>query len=486
MKFRGPDNTTRIMIDSHHFGHQRLKILGLGDDSNQPLYSKSKKHLIIYNGEIYNFNNLAYKYSINLKTGCDTELGIELFEKVGAEFIHELNGMFSILIFNIEDKSIFAARDRLGIKPLYYSMNRGLYFCSEIAPIKYLIDNITIDEIGLRQYLLLRSFFNNHTIYNEIKSFPPAHYYKNGKFYRYWSIPDKEQSPPTDNELFDLLCSSIEYRKVSDVPIGSYLSGGLDSTLITALAKTKNTWTVGLENENEFKWSSLASCSLKTTHKEVVMSPQLYLSNLKTMVQVRQEPLSVPNEVFIYEMTKKVKEKNMVILSGEGADELFFGYDRIFKWASQASSWDLKKFSELYSYSTTEDLEIIEYAIDPFVNLKKPILIVAAFFQIAHLHGLLRRLDFATMLCGVEARVPFVDHRIVERLAGTPIEYRMEKGIVKAPLKRLAQGIIPSQIIQRRKVGFPVNLNYIFNNNESFRYNMKKFFKLNLSILGVR
>ncbi|GAG11893.1 unnamed protein product, partial [marine sediment metagenome] len=222
-------------------------------------------------------------------------------------------------------------------------------------------------------------------------------------------------------------------------------------------ASKPHTWTVGFEDCNEFEWARLASEEKQSIHSEVLIQVQEFISLSKFMITKRKEPLSVPNEVLLYKMTMEVKKKNTVILSGEGADELFFGYDRIFKWASN-NKWDINEFNRLYSYGTNDDIEIVEDAIRPFVHHKKTIDIVAAFFQVAHLHGLLRRLDNATMLCSVEARVPFVDHRLVERMAGVPFDYRMKNGIVKSPLKNIFNNIIPKPIIDRVKVGFPVPL----------------------------
>ena len=159
-------------------------------------------------------------------------------------------------------------------------------------------------------------------------------------------------------------------------------------------------------------------------------------------------------------MTKNVKKENTVVLSGEGADELFFGYDRIFKWAFNASSLDIRSFDKKYCYGTHNDDEVLEFAIENLPG-EKVIDKIAYFFQIFHLHGLLRRLDNSTMLCSVEARVPFVDHRLVELLAGTPFSWRMGKSF-KQPLKTIFNDLIPKSIINRPKVGFPVPLEIIF------------------------
>ena len=186
-------------------------------------------------------------------------------------------------------------------------------------------------------------------------------------------------------------------------------------------------------------------------------------------------------------MTMQVKEKNTVILSGEGADELFMGYDRIFRWARTKNEINLTEFDEKYCYGTNKDYEVLDFALEN-INGERVIDKIAYYFQITHLQGLLRRLDNSTMLCSVEARVPFVDHRLIERLAGVSFDYKMGNSF-KEPLKRLFDSIIPKDIIDRKKIGFPVPLNSIFSDYKNkmnsspmdkwLLYNLENFYKSN-------
>jgi len=483
MEFRGPDTSCTMTAGGFFLGHKRLTILDLSSAGNQPMYSKSRRHIILYNGEIYNFRELAKKYSIPLETKCDTELLVELFERIGVKMLDKLNGMFSFVILNVETGGVLAARDRLGIKPLYVSKHDGkLIYCSEVAPIRRIIDSNTIDEIGLRQYRKLRTFFRGHTIWKEISMFPAGHYYESstGSYIRYWDLTNEKQAAPSDEELLYLLKSSVEYRMISDVPLGCFLSGGLDSSIVASLMKRVETWSVGTAENNEFDWSRKVARNLGMPHNMVVIDPEQYRSILGRMVSARGEPLSVPNEVMIYAMARKAKEKNTVILGGEGADELFFGYDRIFRWAN-SSEWTIEEFDAHYSYSKGKDLEILEYVVEPYmVQSKTALKTVARFFQLAHLHGLLRRVDFATMLASVEARVPFLDHRLVERMAGVPFDYRMEGGIVKNPLKRVFGHLIPKEVVERKKIGFPVDLEKVLGIPNA---GYEEFLELNLQLL---
>ena len=396
--------------------------------------------------------------------------------------LQELNGMFSLVIYNNQTSEIFVARDRLGIKPLYFTQKHNfITLSSEISPIIQLYNFSEIDDIGIRQYKKLRAFFNGRTYLKNIQMFPAGHFMEKNKLQKYWSLPIGEKDYPKDDDLIDLLKSSVEYRCISDVEVGSYLSGGIDSTLIASLAKKVHSWTVGFNSLNEFEWGKLGAEFIGTSHHEILFEEENFLNSAKLMIKKRKEPLSVPNEVLLYEMTKQVKTKNTVVLSGEGADELFFGYDRIFAWAQQ-NKWDLDSFDNYYSYGSHKDNEIIEDVLAPFMNYGECIDIVAAFFQVAHLHGLLRRLDNATMLCSVEARVPFVDHRLVEKMAGVPFNYRFENGISKFPLKKLFKNYLPKKIINREKIGFPVPISKIFNNKIN---PMDQWLEFNMHTLNI-
>lgn len=472
-------------IKNNKLGHNRLSILDLNERSNQPFFSEDGRWVIIYNGEIYNYRELAKEYNIDLKTSCDTELILKLSLKLGFEKVLNLfNGMFAYIILDTLTNEIFVARDRMGIKPLYYYKKGDRYiFSSEInAIIKLLYNKVTLDETGLRQYKKLRTFFNNHTLYNEIKMFPQGSCMKNGKLQTYWEFPDIEQAPPEDDELRYLIESAIQYRKISDVPLGSYLSGGLDSTIVAALTKELHTWTIGFENNNEFEWGRLAAREIGSNHHEVVLDNMQFIESTKKIISTRKEPISVPNEVMLYEMTKAVKKENTVVLCGEGADELFFGYDRIFRWANQAKTFDIREFSKYYAYSQNDDIEIVESVLEPYMKFKTPVRITAAFFQNAHLHGLLRRLDNSTMMCSVEARCPFLDYRLIQRMAGVSFEYRMKNGIVKEPLKRVFSDIVPHEIINREKVGFPVDLADVFKVDKNIQFD--SWFDFNIQELN--
>ncbi|MDC1190429.1 asparagine synthase (glutamine-hydrolyzing) [Gammaproteobacteria bacterium] len=485
MHHRGPDASGYHHEDNIQLGHQRLKIMDLDERSNQPFRSRNKRYDIVFNGEIYNFKDLAKKYNIDQQTTSDTEVLIELYSEYGPKMLDWLNGMFAFAIYDNVSKDVFVARDRLGVKPLYMNQTDGvLSIASEMSSILELTGVTKFDSVGLRQYRKLRTFYNGKTAYEGIEMFPAGCFMISGKIHKYWEFPIGQQAAPGDDELLHLITESVDQRLLSDVSIGSFLSGGVDSTIIAGLSGKEHTWTVGFESHNEFDWAKMAADNIQSQHHEVLINENEFISLAKVMIQKRREPLSVPNEVLLHKMTSKVKEFNTVILSGEGADELFFGYDRIFRWADSAKEWDLKAFTDLYCYGTHDDMEIMEDVIKPFMHHKKPIDIVAHFFQVAHLHGLLRRLDNSTMLSSVEARVPFVDyHPLIERMAGVPFQHRISNNIVKAPLKRVFKNLLPKPIIDRKKVGFPVPLESIFPSNSSSQSPMDQWLNFNLSEL---
>lgn len=467
MNHRGPDDHGIVEHDGIFFGHNRLSIVDLDERSKQPFYGSDGETLIVFNGEIYNYAELKKQFDINTKTTSDTEVLVELYIKIGEKCLQYLNGMFSFVTYNTRTKDFFVARDRLGIKPLYVFENgTSFIYSSELAPILEVVQQPDYDLVGIRQYLKVRTFFNGHTLYENIKMFPAGCYQKNGTMHKYWELDEKDaHADYSDDDIKELLNSAIEYRKVADVETGSYLSGGIDSSIIAAVSKKEHTWTIGFSDFNEFEYASMVAKKYGFNHHEILISEEEFKTLASYMIKKRKEPLSVPNEVSLFKMTKEVKKYNTVVLSGEGADELFFGYDRIYRWA-HSNEFSLAGFDSLYSYGSHNDNEILDYILEPVNKIGNNLLKISKFFQIYHLHGLLRRLDNSTMLCSVEARVPFVDHRLIEYMYGASFDFNMKEGIVKAPLKRIYKDLLPLEVINRKKVGFPVPLKRIFQSKE--------------------
>jgi asparagine synthase (glutamine-hydrolysing) len=373
-----------------------------------------------------------------------------------------------MVIYNSQSKEIFAARDRLGVKPLYFSTGDGsqLVFSSEIPPILELINDRSLDEIAKRQFLTTRSFFNNHTPYKKVQSFPAGHYFLNGQFLRYWEL---EESDGAD-DWTELLEQSVKLRRAGDVPIGTLLSGGIDSSLITSILRPQNTWTVGLSTDNEFEEAKDFSNLIGAQNTSISIQPENFLNSARLMIAHSKMPIAVPNEVLLGELFKIISQTNRVVLSGEGADELFLGYDRIFRWSLTQKEVNYTHFANFYSYSLNPDLEIIEWLLEPYLYLKSPIRILEKFFQERHLHTLLSRMDRASMLSGVEARVPFVDHLLVKSLFASSVKSRISDFDSKINLRNFATKYLPTEIAKRKKIGFPVDLSQIFVDDQKGKY----------------
>ena len=482
-KHRGPDYNAVYSYKNMKLGHVRLSIIDLDKRSNQPFISDDERFVIVFNGEIYNYVELKKKYKIQTKTQSDTEVLLKLYLLLKESMLEKLNGMFAFVIYDKLKNKIFAARDRLGIKPLYYTyLNSSLYISSEMSSILKLTNRSELDNIGLRQYKKLRTFMGGRTLYKGIHFFPAGHYLKDDKFHRYWDLPSPEVDNIDKDNLRDLLSSSIKYRMRSDVSLGCFLSGGFDSTLITKLARVDHSWTVGFEDNNEFYWGKLASSDIEVRQHEVIIKYEEFKSRAQNLIEKRLEPLSVPNEVLIDKMSNDAKKSVTVLLSGEGADELFWGYDRIFNWALR-EKWDLSKFSEYYSYGSNDDLEIVEEALAPHLRQSKsPIEVVCRFFLIEHLHGLLRRLDNSTMFNSIEARVPFLDHRLVDYICSISYKVKRKNFLGKSFLKDAFKDFVPKEIVERKKIGFPVPLKNIFGKDANY----DSWLKFNLDILEKR
>jgi asparagine synthase (glutamine-hydrolysing) len=464
LQHRGPDYSKAITIDSKHkMGHTRLSITDPDDRSNQPFFSTSGAHCIIFNGEIYNFQKLKSEENFPWKTDSDTEVVVELFEKYGPKFLDRLNGMFAIVILNLITNEIFAARDRLGVKPLFYrKKTNSITLSSEVSVFHTVFDDLTPNPLGIEQYKTLRSTFGGTTFYEEISEFPAGSYYQEGKFQTYWELSEPNLNVVDLNLLDELICNSIEIRIPQDVSYGSFLSGGVDSAIIAKVSKVRQTWCVGMPQSNEFAEASENAKFVNSVHNNLLVDDTTYLDTARFMINARKEPLSVPNEVLLYLLAQEASKSTKVIFSGEGADELFGGYSRVFEWSARKQVFDLNEFAALYSYSANPNLEILESALRPFMHFENPYLIVSSFFQKFHLHGLLKRLDYATMLAGVESRNPFVDYRLVEYLFGIPLAAKNSEGTQsKWLLRNIASKYLPTSSAFREKVGFPVSIGKI-------------------------
>lgn len=551
---RGPDDKGIYTDDKVILGHRRLSIIDLDSHAKQPMISKCENFILVFNGEIYNYReikeNLLQKgYTFHTKS--DTEVLLNAFIEYGIESIQQFIGMFAFAIYDKKNEKVYIVRDRLGIKPLYYYQDENHFtFSSEIKSILALNDiDRKIDIDAVSSYFSFRYPILDNTFFDGISSLPPAHYIEltNHSFEikEYWNIAHRFLEQQNDKgeeyyirELKKILESSVTYRMRSDVPFGSFLSGGVDSSVITAIMASSSdtpikTFTIGFEEEgyNEFDYAKIIADKYDTEHREILISGKNYIDTMEHLIDYKDAPLSVPNEVPLYLMSKELKKYITVVLSGEGADEIFGGYGRIFRspydyermkhidrldWTEEEKEEfcinfirkygvmcferEVDHFINIYSYTSlkekkellaeTIDLDRIEEKfIEKFLQYFNELKNESYYnrlmytFEKIHIVGLLHRVDTTTMATSVEARVPFVDHRVVEFAFTIPLKYKLKwkseedkflskllmsdkisevHDTPKHILKKAYEGMIPSEVLYRKKMGFPVPLNNWF------------------------
>ncbi|MBC2843859.1 asparagine synthase (glutamine-hydrolyzing) [Winogradskyella flava] len=529
LRHRGPDATGIYKDQNIVLGHRRLSILDTRELSNQPMHSNDNIWHIVFNGEIYNFEEIKEHLNYNFSTNSDTEVILAAVKEKGIDwFIKQANGMFAIALYNSETKKLYIIRDRLGIKPIfYYNDEENLIFSSEIKAIlsSGLVEAV-FNEEAVDEYLANRYVRTPFTFFKEIYQLDPGTYLCIDKDFNitkntYWDIPKAFNMSNQYNEdailkEFDIeLNKAIKYRLISDVPLGTYLSGGVDSSLITAITalnkKEKiNTYTIGFQEFNEFEYSNIIAQKYNTEHHEILMQKEDYISNWEKLIKFKDAPLGVPNEIPLAVMSSKLKEKITVVLSGEGADELMGGYGRIYRapfdYENEAPKIDFYDFFiSKYDYvprsmrdqfisTPTNYRQKYDNELRAEFNKASNEENVFKFFHKYHVKGLLQRVDMTTMQASVEARVPFLDHKLIEfsyrnipydlKLKWTSATAKEEarKGnsnkyseildIPKYLLRGLSYKYLPREIIERKKVGFPVPLTEWFKNLESLAFEL--------------
>ncbi|MFI0416529.1 MAG: asparagine synthase (glutamine-hydrolyzing), partial [Candidatus Thiodiazotropha sp.] len=338
--YRGPDDSGLYISGSVGLAHRRLSIIGLST-GHQPMSDNTGKYWIVFNGEIYNYKELkielerkGYKFT----TTSDTEVIIYLYKEYGSECVNHLNGMFAFAIYNENEKSLFLARDRMGIKPLYYTKTKeGFYFSSEIkAILEYGDVERRINNRSVYEYFMFRGVAGENTMFENVLSLLPGHYMiikdSNKKIVRYWNLFDIQKDRTIDRTtalegIESLLQDAIKIRLMSEVPLGTFCSGGIDSSLVTAIAAgiagdNMNTFSVGFNEKNydESEYAKLVSDRYGTKHHELVLNSDEFACLLKRPIMLNDEPLHFSNSIHILALSELAKQSVTVVLTGEGAD----------------------------------------------------------------------------------------------------------------------------------------------------------------------
>lgn len=522
---RGPDADGFFFDPYVGLGHRRLSIIDLSSAANQPFHSASGNSVIIFNGEVYNYRELAEEYQLVLRTRSDTEVLVELFEKLGPQFVHHLNGMFAFAIYDKCAHELYLYRDRIGIKPIYYFWDGEQFvFASEIKSLlqlSFIGQNKMINIKALNHFLYLGFIPEPDSIFLHIHKFPSGSFLKvSGKefsFHTYWS-PEAALSPTVlcdfntaKKQLDALLHSSVRYRMISDVPFGTFLSGGIDSSLVTAIAqhnspKPINTFSIGFRESryNESHYASQIAAYLGTRHHELIVTYRDAIELFDELLEVFDEPFADSSAIPTMLVSKLARRHVKMTLSGDGGDETYMGYGAyvwakrlhhpLWKYIRKPITYLLSKssprhqrgalvfdyqhparikshiFSQEQYFFSEKDLEGLltpEYRFplalhEDYSRLKRKLTPAEqqAFFDLKYYlkDDLLVKVDRASMRFSLETRVPLLDYRLVEFSLNLCHLLKMHKGIQKYLLKEILYGYVPRQFFARPKWGFAIPL----------------------------
>jgi asparagine synthase (glutamine-hydrolysing) len=550
LRYRGPDDQGIYCDGVAGLGHRRLSIIDLGG-GHQPLSNEDGSLWIVFNGEIYNYRELRERLekSHRFATDSDTEVIVHLYEDKGEKCVEELRGMFAFAIWDTKERSLFLARDHLGQKPLFY-VHRGeeLAFASEIKAL--LVSNPALRQMdcrALHQYLTLRVIAPPLSMFSAIRKLPPAHtlQFKNGqvKIERYWHLRYEPKLPLTEHDLVDELeaqmLEAVRYHLVSDVPVGAFLSGGMDSSLVVGMmskvsGQPVKTFSVGVpyEHYNELPFARMVAERYHTQHFEETIYPSL-VRVLPELVWHLDEP-SDPLSACMYSIAQMARREVKVVLGGDGGDELFGGYDRYYgnryvdyyallpkqvralvmptllrimpdgfwykslnhklRWLNQLSFLEGgRRYAHSLSYFYfTEEFRRRLYgdtlleALDGF----DPEAEICAYFDSHNAREVVDKMLFAdsmirlpdhavmildrtTMAHGLEARAPFLDHKLAEFVARIPASFKVRGRRLRYIQARLAERYLPPPLLRRGKQGFSSPLPYLL--ADEFRHLFKTF-----------
>jgi asparagine synthase (glutamine-hydrolysing) len=463
--FRGPDAQALLELapESTWMGHNRLAIVDPLPRSNQPFVLEDGRWHIVFNGEIYNHVDLRRKHRLDermtLRTNSDTETLLAGYALMGERFLDELEGMYAFVIVDKRSGEWLAARDPMGIKPLYLAQaGWGTAIASEPSALA-LLTGASVEEASLHEWRLIRRPTPGHSFFQGITELMPGdRLHSNGRTTRGWQWEPASQ--PFDQADFDaLLTQVVRDHEMSDVDNVALLSGGIDSALILALSRIARTYSAGLKDSNEFEAADETARALDRQCVPVQIDEGGLAQRWRDLARLRGEPLSVPNEALIHAACEAMAPTEKVVLTGEGADELMFGYDRIFAWATQCTArgeaLDLVKFLRLYGYSDELDPGLRLHAwITELAQGRTVLEFVEDFFWRLHLTGLLRRMDFASMAAHKEARVPFADRRLARMCYRQQADLKISGNESKRPLREMLRRRGLTGPLERAKVGF--------------------------------
>ena len=551
MLHRGPDASGHYLRDGIALGHRRLSIIDLSNAANQPFIDDTERYILVFNGEIYNY--LEVKLTLtdyNFKTDSDTEVILAAFIKWGTGCLEYLNGMFAFVIWDKKEQQLFIARDRLGVKPFYYFHQENTFvFASEVRAIKASgVAKIELDEDSVADYLMNQAITVPYTLFKNIYQLMPGQYgiFKNDdlKLFEYWKLEDersfKEINDPgiVKKTVRRLLTEAVERRMISDVELGAFLSGGIDSSAVVALMSEVsdqpiNTFSVGFKEKafDESQYSNLIAKKYHTNHTLVTLDPNDFLDELPNALKAMDTPSG--DGINTYVVSKATKKAGFTVaLSGIGGDELFAGYPHFKLFHKIQHNYLLKaapglllqsagsiarlflsgsKGERLVAMTKIKDLNIENLypllkqvysskAVSRLLNVnsypynrvqilldKRKInvhkLPVLSQYSVADLLGytqnvLLKDADQMSMAHSLEIREPFFDHKLIEYVLQIPdkIKYPV---YAKSLLVEALGNLLPAEIVHRPKMGFNFPWEYWLKNE------LRDFAETHLKSLGL-
>lgn len=529
IRHRGPDSEGKYIDGGIAMGFRRLSIIDLSTGS-QPLYNEDKTLVLTFNGEIYNYQELREELIAAghcFATSTDSEVLLHGYEQWGKNMLPKLRGMFAFVIWNRETEELFGARDFFGIKPMYYAkMGETFMYGSEIKSFLHHPDfKKELNETALENYLTFQYSPCVETFFKGVYKLLPAHFftYKNGelKTERYWSINfNADQKPSLDDwvkMISDTFKDSVRAHKIADVEVGSFLSSGVDSSYVAAVANVDKTFTVGFgedEKYNEIGYAKEFSKFIGKENISKVITPEEYWTNFPNIQYHMDEPLADPAAIALYFVCKLASERVKVVLSGEGADEIFGGYN-IYKEPDDMAVYNLiprpvrrcigkaaamlpshrglnflirrgkdleeRFIGNAYIFSEKERKQLLRITTDApsAMEITKPFYDQVAGkdavtkMQYLDLHlwmtgDILLKADKMSMANSLELRVPFLDKKVMALAERIPKKYRVTKENTKFAMRKAALAACPPLTANKKKLGFPVPIRVWLKQDEYF------------------
>lgn len=528
---RGPDGEGIHTDRAMGMGHKRLSIIDVSARSNQPMQSSCGRYVLAYNGEVYNYLELRSELQTKgatFRTESDTEVLLQALSHHGPEAVQTFNGMFAYAFWDKQEQKMVIARDRLGIKPLYYTEDaEGILFASEIKSIIALKGKtFAPDPTLIDAYMSMGYVPGEKTLFSGIKRLLPGHQLviHNGRLHveQYWDLTFSREQDKGEAYYIEktkgLFEDALRLQLRSDVPLGVFLSGGVDSSAVVAYMsklgvegiKTFSVaWDYGKEY-NETRYARMVADKYKTDHHEYFMSPGDLWEFFPSYIEYMDEPVTEAAAISLYHIAKKTREHVTVVLSGEGADEVFGGYPIYYylHWVHQYQRLPhamrklinpllsrLHPLAKKYLALSNQTLEQSYFGVSFYDASMKASLYNDSFAQNAMTHSvqqiadaiyakasqwdkqakmqyfdiktwlvddLLIKADRMSMAASLELRVPFLDHRFMEFSATLPAHYRFKNGQPKYLLKKAMEDVLPKELLYRPKQGFPTPLSVLF------------------------